>query len=227
LIAPPGGDPAKTRTPRLDSLTRHFQAGAADRRQVSAFTENAPRDVLLAALAGAIVDSSSSWFVAVAACRSFRHVITSSHRSAAAVRRDVREWMLHAVGPRRADLDDRLNRLAAALGQHNRDETLRDTNSLAAWLGASEKQLRVDLQREFNVAPRRLRLILRARPVIAALVDTDELVSQIGYRYYYDHPSDVDRDLGRLLGVSPRGLRRIVGGPAGGARRKCQESRQE
>ena len=80
-------------------------------------------------------------------------------------------------------------------------------SALARMPNLTEPDLKRLLLRDIGMSPAWLRLIVRARPAVSAVWTTDEHVAQVAYAIGYRHPSQMHRDLRRLLRASPRSLR--------------------
>ena len=157
-----------------------------------------------------VIDPSSSWFAVIAACRAFRHMVIFSDAPLDQVTATISEWILEAGARSWSRIDKRLAPLRPLLESSFRNEAFRTTASLAKHLDINERVLTAAMLREFGISPVRLRIITRVRRMVVALLTTDEHVAQIAYAQGYGHPSQADHDLRRLLGVSPRELRRML-----------------
>jgi len=137
----------------------------------------------------------------IAACACFKELHTDSH--------DTRGYS-HLVRTIQIELNrpilhDGVQQLLGECTSQSR--ALPSTKELAIRWGTSDRDVSQAIQQHIGVGIARLRIAARCRPAINLIITTPEPVSQIAYRCEYEHPSQLDHDLRRLLGVSPRDLR--------------------
>jgi AraC-like DNA-binding protein len=176
-------------------------AGEAQRRGNS--TPAAPRDRAIRGLTRVIAADATPLHLFLAACSGFRAVALPSDPSRIAT---AAALFTAAMEKRGQAVDPRVVQLLQEFSQ--RPELLPATRSIALSWQVTPTAVTATLLRALGVNLPRLRVALRCRPVIRDLVTTDEHVAQIAYGRRYEHPSQLDHDFQRLLGLSPRAFRR-------------------
>ena len=137
----------------------------------------------------------------VAACACFKELHSGSHftrghdQCVRAIQIELSRPILH----------DGVQQLLKECSSQSR--ALPSTKDLAIRWGTSDRDVSQAIQQHLGIGIARLRIAARCRPAIHLIITTPEAVSQIAYRCEYEHPSQLDHDLQRMLGVCPRELR--------------------
>jgi CheY-like chemotaxis protein/AraC-like DNA-binding protein len=152
----------------------------------------------------------------LAACRFLGRSRTTSTDDLADLACSATDALRAALEPSVAALDPRVRDLAAQLFDRppGRQPALTLRAVADAW-SLTPFDATALLKREIAVDLRGLLRIARCRPALQRLVIEAEQVSQIAYSVGYEHPSQLDHDIKRLLGVTPSVFRRISRGQLG------------
>lgn len=174
-------------------------------RKGGAATIAGPREEALASLGQLIAVEAAPVRLFVVACRCFRALAAGS---------SVVHFGLGDLGLLTAELDqlrtvaDRRVRLLISQYQSRPHELPATCDIAKAWR-LTPSAVTPIVVRAMHVNLAGLRIALRCRPAMSKLVGTDERVSQIAYLVGYKHPSQLDHDFRRLVGLAPRVFRRV------------------
>lgn len=153
---------------------------------------------------GLLIATAGTFILFSAGCKAFK--VINSRRSEIVAARDLDD-IRHLI-ERAAESDwSRIHGGLARVIEVGNQVEVATKRAFAQALRLSERDAEVLLARELDLDLPTLRLLLRVRPIIVALARSGDHVAQIGYAHGYEHKSQVDHDLRRLLGVTPKEFR--------------------
>jgi FixJ family two-component response regulator len=193
----------------FDAARRHLSAivgtlGQAQFSIESKVAVNRARSCLIGAIASALSDPAVPLPTYAACARMLRAVVSGpafvdAVMSCRLMAIQATEGVGAEVPP---DIANPLEVLATA-------DRLMSEHEVASLFGISARDLGIRL-RTTGYGFREWRTLLRLRPLIGQLANTNEHVAQIAFAAGYEHPSQVDRDFMRCFGTTPRRLRELL-----------------
>ena len=167
------------------------------------------RERLSTALALAACDPGLTFIEFLSVARALR-AIAMADRALPLLAHQVRAAIVDAAARRQSAVDDRARYVLTRLeSTANRWATI-GAEDLAAELKLDSATLWEVLQDQLGLSFIPCRRAVVVRRAVLALAASDEQVAQIAYQIGYEHPNQLDRDVRRLLGVTPTQYRRLL-----------------
>lgn len=205
------GAPPSTASPDVVRKVLDSLAEAGQRRVDNPMVSVASRPVLLGHVGRLIATAGVSFVVFVAGCRAFRTVARSDDDAVGAGEVVAIRTAIAASNDRGwSGVHSGLSALVGGADVRSAHSPFRSKAAFALALGLDESAAAALLARDLGLNLADLRLLLRVRPVLAGLAHTSEHVDQIGYKHGYLHKSQVEQDVARLLGITPRRFRALT-----------------
>lgn len=196
-------------TAAVAAARRHLSdiVGALDQAEFSTRSKvfaDRLRARVIRTLASALSDPTLPRLTFAACARMLRTVVAGPLSANAA--RNCRLMATHATERLGAEVPPDIANALEALATADR---VMSEHELASRSGMTARDLGI-LLRATGHGFREWRTLLRIRPVIEQLANTNEHVAQIAFAAGYEHPSQVDRAFKKCLGMTPRRFRELL-----------------
>ena len=159
-------------------------------------------------LGAVAADPVSTLPVFLSSCRGFRRLRTAAAAEVPTEVAEAERRLSMAISSTLPD-DVRVQELVDQLSAKGPRAVVTTKVLALEWAMTPDAVTRL-LRRQTFVNLAGLKLALRCRSSLQALARTDEQVAQIAYTAGYEHPTQLDHDLDRLLAVPPSAFRRVL-----------------